>query len=1178
MGFGNVTTLISTDPATGASPCQDIPLDAIVEAVRVILEPTSNADLRGQAHALCEAVKRDAEAPRYGFELATLAMPLSVRLFGLNVLEEYVKARLDLGAAGRLRDGAWSLLALVVAVPASERRLMQDKTAGLVAQLALRIWPQYWPDFFDRLLALVAADGTSLEQDASSVIRTEMGLRMVRLVVQEIHPREGAGEKKLLGDEARRPELQQALALVLPQMITRLYTLLPHCSQWPPGQLRVMQPLLEVLMEAFGSIALWVPLETGPTIACVTGLLQIARDANGELSGTALEVLALICARAPRPPEPSNLISALFDASVGPVGELLGRFASAGLEGYDLFKRLADAFVTFCATNIANRKAPCLPSRLDAVLDILVQLSNFPSLLVVSNVAGSFWTPAARCEALMKHPAMAARLPAIFLYTLVTMAQSRTAERAKEPFNAEDFDADDVEADADFDTLFATLQNRALDLLRHAASYYPHIVAGYCGNALHTFMAERGGPTQLMADLGPQGLAQWTSLIHATDAVLRACHARLLDSDTAPEEREAITQQVTALGQILCVFTEPATQLHTDTLYVWLTVLRTLITCLGAMDAPHFSVLVQQLFGLFLSYDCPPALQFAPDRALNMRTAVRARAGTTILRVCAAHPTRLLPALDHIIGLYRQSGERERVVFIEMLLTIAGCLEDANQRGDLVRLVLEPLATSLAQLGALATDWKQLLNKCGLADLLPGRTLDQDDPNASPSSTTLRRTISHTTSTLYSTLTQLKKLAIAPEIKHLISQLAPTVNDALSRLILCINVIFDSTHFEHPAVQPLWMRLCSDSSPDAKDAAMAEMPPTEKLLDAHMLADSMDTLPGKSLKGWLQMLRISVFMCYGQLYSLVPSVAGLGGVVALFQNADHFSLSHWMLATKHLFTPLLLNAADPSSTHELVRLIVHRFGCVRLEAAWQLFLAASTPGTLTANATAGKSNLEAEQEQERLLTTATNSLLLMLFDILVPVGERDKKTDPSFDLAALKDPLRLLIPDGAHSPLARSIMHDRLLATHTLNLLAAIMRWRPTFAGKVIAILSRWLPVLMQYQELHATLWGPVTASVITAVMDPSLSEIHAQCIALLTELYKWQLFYGYDALDRHASAILPSVSSPLRVLSPSYPEYLGHRFCRNCGPFSRPIPPPISRTNGPPFVVSWFGPSSNMD
>jgi hypothetical protein len=869
-------------------------------------------------------------------------------------------------------------------------------------------------------------------------------------------------------------------------MMQRISALLPHCSGWNAEEMRLMKPLLESLMEAFGSISLWTLLEKTTVIGCLRGILKIARQ-SGELTSTALDVLLTFAARPSRPQE-TDVMPAVFDAIVDDVRALLGIFAT-NADGYEHFKRLADVFVTMAATHLGHKKATCIPSRLDAVLDVLLQLSNFPSLLVVSNVGGLFWNSVAKNEKIMNHPAMTTRLSNIFLYALMTLAQNKDEERRRTPYNRDDFEEDDgdAEAEKDFEALFSTHQNRTMELLRQFAMHHPATLLQFCSGAISTFLAER--PTGLSADLGTVGLRQWDALMHATDGVLKACLGRL--------ETEAVAEGVKQLGTVLC--TDNVNAMHPATLYLWFVAMRALIPALGMVQSVVFVPLMQQMFSLTLSYTVPSTANWPIDKTPSMVFAITARAGTTILRVCHVQPTLFLPALDYIVSLFRQTSTlRERRLFTEMLLIIAGCMEGPMQRVELVRLVLGPVAEALTTLAPPSLE--VLLERAGFAELILRET---------PTATEYRQHLINVNSLLYVVLTQLKKLAIAGDIRTLINQFVPTAIAALTQMIVVVHSAYDRRRTVFP---DRWDTVFGE------DALAGDVPATEKLLDAEAMADSMDSVSTKSLRGWFYMLRVSNYMNFGLFGTLGSSALG-GALEPVLANCEAFSITQWTLLTKHLAAPMFLAAVVQPSLPSML-LLVERFGLVQLEAAWQTFF--------RAQAAPDRSELRMETTLETLLTAATNALLALLYDVLCPISERDKRTDPVLDIVALRNSARRPVPEPSHSPLARMLISDDALCPKIVLLLAAMLRWKAALTlGKTLSILMRWLPLLMERSALHETLFGPILAALLAAVSSTQLGDHHPTVTAALTEFCKWQLVLGYDAMDRQIHNILPGTTIP---------------------------------------------------
>lgn len=255
------------------------------------------------------------------------------------------------------------------------------------------------------------------------------------------------------------------------------------------------------------------------------------------------------------------------------------------------------------------------------------------------------------------------------------------------------------------------------------------------------------------------------------------------------------------------------------------------------------------------------------------------------------------------------------------------------------------------------------------------------------------------------------------------------------------------------------------------------------------------------------MLRVACYMNYGALFVLAPTAQLIESLPALITGCESFSITQWVLLTRHLVHPVLVNLPTAEAGSPAVRqtfiCVLERFGTVQLEAAWQRF--SSNPAN----------DLQAEAAQETLLSTATAALLNLLFDVLNPVTERDKRADSVLDLTILQTRGRLIC-EPSQSSLALLSMRDAQISSRIVSLLAAMLRWKPALTiPKVLGILLRWMPVLMENRNHHEVLFGPISRALLLAVSSSTLGDSHATVGAALTELYKWQVYFEYDVLDQ---------------------------------------------------------------
>jgi hypothetical protein len=207
------------------------------------------------------------------------------------------------------------------------------------------------------------------------------------------------------------------------------------------------------------------------------------------------------------------------------------------------------------------------------------------------------------------------------------------------------------------------------------------------------------------------------------------------------------------------------------------------------------------------------------------------------------------------------------------------------------------------------------------------------------------------------------------------------------------------------------------------------------------------------------------------------------------------------LLIKHLLTPILVGI-PPSSKRLLNERSVSGILSLVLENFYNLL----------------SSSWRAESddpEQEALLNLATSSLFGMIYDIMCPAAERDKKIDPNLSLAALRS--RTYETTSLPSlPISIYLTEHSTPTNFILRILISMLQWNASaYAAKIILILSKWVPVLLNLGPMHHeilfSLWSPI----LQLSIDPKLSELSASAIGLLTELYKWQLYFNYTCYDQ---------------------------------------------------------------
>ncbi|EGD80536.1 hypothetical protein PTSG_01127 [Salpingoeca rosetta] len=147
-------------------------LQNVANAVMVMQDPSAPAETKHEAFEYFNAFKDQAQdAPAYGLYMASIQEQSMIadhndliRHFGLQLLEHCVQHRWDSYAQEQKEEMKQALLHNLImrgTFPLlQERPFIMEKIASLVSEVAIREWPQRWPDFLDILLEIAANSST----------------------------------------------------------------------------------------------------------------------------------------------------------------------------------------------------------------------------------------------------------------------------------------------------------------------------------------------------------------------------------------------------------------------------------------------------------------------------------------------------------------------------------------------------------------------------------------------------------------------------------------------------------------------------------------------------------------------------------------------------------------------------------------------------------------------------------------------------------------------------------------------------------------------------------------------------------------------------------------------------------------------------------------------------------
>ncbi|KAI9801654.1 MAG: hypothetical protein M1833_002336 [Piccolia ochrophora] len=131
----------------------------VLKALQAIHEPRSSNETRQHASTFLEQAKYDAEAPSYGFSLASdKSQPPVIRHYALSILEYAIRhnwADYSEEQSTAIRD--W-IVHLAQSVATSDPAFVRNKTAQLWVDIAKRSWASEWMNMDELLVGLWSAE------------------------------------------------------------------------------------------------------------------------------------------------------------------------------------------------------------------------------------------------------------------------------------------------------------------------------------------------------------------------------------------------------------------------------------------------------------------------------------------------------------------------------------------------------------------------------------------------------------------------------------------------------------------------------------------------------------------------------------------------------------------------------------------------------------------------------------------------------------------------------------------------------------------------------------------------------------------------------------------------------------------------------------------------------------
>lgn len=835
---------------------------------------------------------------------------------------------------------------------------------------------------------------------------------------------------------------------------------------------------------------------------------------------------------------------------------------------YGYFKQLTDILVTASNTHVIPS---ILNSRdqtfLTPMYELMFNLASMDSLMIKSMI-DSFWSIHLRnissyiaslqatkttrsssksspsSKEVLLPIALKDKLQFLLDYCMVPLSNMSNANRKVKlsSFNDIDFSSDGEE----YTTLLATNQNRVMEILRNISSLAPNEITKLITKRLSYFLLQKIGSSNdftfapiFISERSSRDLGEWEALCWAMDCSLKTIFSSLKEKDIFVDDwvKEVCGSLLLMANMIsprsvdIVIFNSSGA----DVIFKWILPQKLIIPCLDLISSlnlghgsegivqdskAYLSLLLRSLFEITLKFESKTA-------PLSLSLAVKARAGSTLLKACQTRVQPFIDSLGWLVGLFQEipqkfegGSERERRFFSDLLLSISSGhilnqTENCEQVScQLLQLVGEPLIKMFSLI-------KDTSSKPQIIEMV-----------RNPSQ--LNMQWNSFLAQFQSTITILKKMKSSsdfikyPELDGMISAFCMASLSIIDEIMIIINSMTIEGIFDH---------LYSIDD-DWRNCSLLES--TSGIISANSSAEDLMKIGNSSIDNglrWFWMLRVSLYVNYGLTASLIsgneqPSSYELP--LHYLLPSTYKDIEVWTLQIKHIWTPLLSSMTTVSASilalpviRQIMNSIIGNFGLGILNEGFNSLLSVE--------------NLTEEKKMESTLDSGLQVLLSFLYEILLPSStERDKRVDPLLHTGGFLLISGQICSDlnvdsicpGSQSYLSNWLMssvENNDLLLRIIELLANMLRWKSSIVcGKIINIISRWLPFILLTKNteirpfIQQYILGDAISGYILQIMgQASLSDVHPSCLNLIAEIYKWQIFFQSDIFDQNIISIL---------------------------------------------------------
>lgn len=676
------------------------------------------------------------------------------RHFGLQLIEHVVKHRWDGCDPQGHEDIKQGALALAEqgagrAVECFEHFELQ-KISSVIAETALRAWPQRWPTLLDRLSGMAGAGVAEIDralhtppgQAPPPAITGHLAvvLGVFRMLSEEINTFGAAL------DASRKRDLTVALTESLPLIVPFLATtlnvagnLIVRATQQPEVMAQrglrgatmaeavpAMAGVAAVLKEVLNTLAVyvdWIPLQMiydGGLLVLFCHLLQLA-----DFRQQACECLLLIVARKGHLADRAPLLSLfqnlhLITSAVPP------SFAAAGEAqqthpadtNYTFLKRLAQV-VTMVGSNqlcplwgiqgFTKTQPPNFPAYLAVLADFLTHKS-----IMVSSFTLPAWQQILRNDEAVRSAAVKEVIPDLLNALFMLLPKPWSPEAGYHDQQVEVYGIADFDSDQDLVDFMGHFRNNALEVVRLAASVAPHsAVAHSC--ALLAQVTAQPPPDASSTEETVRYFAIWDAMAALLTHMGTGCF-RLLHEPGNKWCTRSIEALTAALGNLLGLGTDDP-----QLLFSLVSVTSAFVPLLGLMPSQYIEAMLSLVFTI-LGMSDPEFGAEGPTSGLSPVSKVKRKACNMLNELCKNPTPALLGMLDAVCGAAHaiiaapDTSEMVRKMLMQAMIKAGNSLDTVEAHTAMIDQLLGSTVTdwSSAELAAIVETPESLAEHCGL--------------------------------------------------------------------------------------------------------------------------------------------------------------------------------------------------------------------------------------------------------------------------------------------------------------------------------------------------------------------------------------------------------------------------------------------------------------------------------